>query len=176
MSNLKMYAEAEKEKIKELIKSLYNITDDDVLESFVRDSMEFDIENKYDVEGDDYVKPYGVEDSSDNIVKTTPFESLLTSKFVDENENTVNNDFETRFQEDFKKNEEMRFLGFESEVMDIHNCYVEEHGYDAFVELQREIAYDSYSIESESKLNDFDDIMHDLDEDLINNNNSELKL
>lgn len=108
MSNLRMDAEAEKEKIKELIKSLYNITDDDVLESFVRDSMEFDIENKYDVEGDDYVKPYSVDVSFDNIVKTTPFESLLTSKFVDENENTVNNDFETRFQEDFKRSEELR--------------------------------------------------------------------
>ena len=72
MSNLRMDAEAEKEKIKELIKSLYNITDDDVLESFARDSMEFDIENKYDVKGDDYIKPYGVEDFSDNIVVNAP--------------------------------------------------------------------------------------------------------
>lgn len=171
-----MDAEAEKEKIKELIKSLYNITDDNVLESFARDSMEFDIENKYDVKGDDYIKPYGVEDFSDNIVKTTPFESLLTSKFVDENENTVNNDFETRFQEDFKKNEEMRSFGFESEVMDIHNRYIEENGYDAFVELQREIAYDRYSREAASNSKDFEDKMHDLDEDLINNKDFGLKL
>lgn len=60
--------------------------------------------------------------------------------------------------------------------MDIHNRYIEEHGYDAFVELQREIAYDNYRIESDSRLNDFEDKMHDLDEDLIKNNNSELKL
>lgn len=101
---------------------------------------------------------------------------MLTSKFVDENENTVNNDFETRFQEDFKRSEELRSLGFESEVMDIHNRYIEEYGYDAFVELQREIAYDRYSREAASNSKDFEDKIHDLDEDLIKNNNSDLKL
>lgn len=214
MSNLRMDAEAEKEKIKELIKSLYHITDEDVLESFARDSMEFDVENKYDAEGDDYVKPYGVEDSSDNIVKAPPFESLLKSKSVEENKNTINKhvifeplevdidddfksndldyifyddcvndrysgytvDNETRFQEDFKRSEEMRFLGFESELMNNHNRYIEEHGYDAFVELQREIYYDRYSRESDSKVNEFENKMHDLDEDLINNKDFGLKL
>lgn len=60
--------------------------------------------------------------------------------------------------------------------MNDHNAYIEEHGYDAFVELQREIYYDSYSRESDSKLNEFENNMHDLDEDLINNKDSEIKL
>ena len=64
MSNLKMDAEAEKEKIKKLISSLYNITDDDVLESYARDSMEFDVENR-EID-DEYVKSYEVEHFSDN--------------------------------------------------------------------------------------------------------------
>lgn len=58
----------------------------------------------------------------------------------------------------------------------MENKYIEEHGYDAFVELQREIYYDRYRRESESNSKDFEDKMHDLDEDLIKNNNSELKL
>lgn len=41
MSNLKMNAEKEREKIRELIKSLYNITDENQLESIVDCSMEF---------------------------------------------------------------------------------------------------------------------------------------
>lgn len=106
-----------------------------------------------------------------------PFESLLTSKFTHENENTVkDNDFEVRFQEDFKRREEMRHLGFESEVMDIHNRYIEENGYDAFVEQQREIAYARYNRMSESELEDFDDKFPDLDEYLAKHNDSELKL
>lgn len=126
MNNLKFDAENERDKIRELIKSLYNITDENQLESFVEDSMKFDVENKYYDKEDDYVKPYTIEHSSDNIQKTTPFESLLTSKFVDEN------------------------------------------GYDTFVEKQCEI--------SDFKLNEFEDKMHDLDEDLIKNRDFGLKL
>ena len=75
-----------------------------------------------------------------------------------------------------KRSEELRSLGFESEVMGIHNRYIEEHGYDAFVELQREIAYDRYIREAASNSKDFEDKMHVLDDDLMKNNNSELKL
>ena len=158
-----MDAEAEKEKIKELIKSLYNITDDDVLESFARDSMEFEIENKYDVEGDDYVKPYAVEDFSDNIVKTTPFDSLLTSNFVEENKNTINKhvifeSLEIDVDDDFKSND-LDYIFYDDCVNNRYSGYTVD-----------------YSRESEFNSKDFEDKMHDLDEDLIKNNNSELKL
>lgn len=146
---------------------------------FVKKQMEFmlnslsDTINNYD-KGSRIDESF-VMKSDDAIVdlKVRPFESLLTSKSVQENKNTINkhvifeplevdidDDFksndldyifyddcvndryfgytagnEARFQEDFKKSEEMRFLGFESDVMDIHNRYIKEKGYDAFVEL-----------------------------------------
>ena len=89
--------------------------------------------------------------------------------FVEENENTINdNDFEAIFEADFIRSEEMRHLDFESDLTNIHNAFIEENGYDAFAEKQSEI--------SDFKLNEFEDKMHDLDENLIKNNNSELKL
>lgn len=163
-----------RKKLKKLISSLYNITDDDILESYARDSMEFDVENR-DID-DEYVKPYDVEYFSDNTLETRSFESLLTSDFVEKNEHAVNNDFEARFQYDFGRSEELRLLGFESELMNNHNRYIEEYGYDAFVEKQREIYYARYERMVDSNSKNFEDKMHNLDEDLIKNNNSELKL
>lgn len=83
MSDLKIDAEKEREKIRNLVKSLYSVIDENELESIVDCSMEFDVENKYDEEDDEYAKLYDVKNSSDSVVKTTPFEDLLTSQFVD---------------------------------------------------------------------------------------------
>ena len=168
--NIGTDVEKERKEIEALVKSLYNISDQAELDSFVDDAMSFNLETiNHDNE---YFYDLGIDKGNKftNLKTGAEFEKKQMEFMLNSLSDTINK-YDNRSNTD-----EVSIMCSDDVVVSLDgksvtpfeslltSKFVDENT----INGQREI--------SDSKLNEFEDKMHDLDEDLINNKDFGLKL